>query len=185
MTGAPMAWWRRFAIALVAGVTVGAIGGWVGLRQLTGPPVKKPIAVTDTLPDTVRVASRRVMRGPRADGMRGDADGASMVGGGRLASRDSVAIVPDLLGRVEGDARRLLQSAGFTVGAIEFRVADRPEGTVLESEPVAGTRLSLPAEVRLTLATRPRDRAPDDSLWFDQRVDSLPSDTVTLSRYFR
>lgn len=180
-----MPWWRRFAVALLAGVTVGAIAGWAGLRQLAGPPVQKPLAVTDTVPETAAAAPRRMIRGPRADGMRGDADGELMVGGGRLASRDSVAVVPDLLGRVEGDARRLLQSAGFTVGAVEFRVADRPEGTVLESDPVAGTRLSLPAEVRLTLAARQRGVAPDDSAMFDQRVDSLLSDTVPMPRIIR
>lgn len=182
---APIAWWRRFTIAVAAGIAVGAIVGWASLRQLTGPSAPRPTAVTDTPPETTTAAPRRVIRGPRADGMRSGADGEAMVGSGRLASRDSVAIVPDLRDRVEGDARRLLQSAGFTVGAIVFRVADRPEGTVLESDPVAGTRLSLPAEVRLTLATRQRDRPFTDSLWNDQRADSLPSDTMTLSRLFR
>jgi HAMP domain-containing protein len=181
-----MIWLRRFAIAVLAGACVGAVAGWVGLRQLTGPlPPTRPATVAESVPDTTTAAPRRNFRGPRADGMPSSTTRESLVGGGPLASRDSVAVVPDLIGRVEGDARRLLLRGGFTVGAVEFRVADYPEGTVLESDPVAGARVALPAEVRLTLATRQRDRPADDAPWSRDTSDSLMVDTLSFSRSLR
>jgi hypothetical protein len=130
----------------------------LGLRILVGdtPP---PARVLEPEPETPP-AARRQIRGPRADGMREGSP--SLIGGGSLAGRDSVAVVPDLVGRVEGDARRLLERAGFTLGTIMFREDDLPVGTVLQTFPVPGERVPLPATVNLILADRRRPPDPLD-----------------------
>ncbi len=163
----------RAGIAVVAGLVAGVSGSVIGLKLLMGdapPPVIEPVEeapVTD--------APRRQISGPRADGMRAGSN-TGMVGGGRLAVRDSVAVVPDLIGRVEGDARRLLERAGFAVGEIMFQEDDLPVGTVLQTFPVPGERVALPATVNLILADR---RRTVDTMAFDPTFgDSLVTDTL-------
>jgi hypothetical protein len=154
-------WLARAALTVVAGVVTGVGSAALGLRLLEGDAPARPAPAAPE-PETA-APPRPAPRGPRADGMRsGTEDG--LVGRGSLATRDSVAIVPDLVGRVEGDARRLLERAGFTVGEVVFREDDLPVGTVLESIPVPGERVTLPATVSLILADRRRLPAPDDSL---------------------
>lgn len=175
-------WAVRAAIAVAAGLAVGIGSGLLGLSLLIGdapPPV-----VREAEPEPVTPAPRRQISGPRADGMRAGTSDQGLVGGGTLAMRDSLAVVPDLVGRVEGDARRLLERAGFTLGEIMFREDDMPVGTVLQTFPVPGERVALPATVNLILADRRRFVEPDtmvaDSLFVlpdtareDSRVDSL------------
>ena len=145
-------WAKRLAIALVAGLGIGTGTGLVGLKLLAGdaPPVVQPAPEEPETP-----APRRVIRGPRADGMRPGSEGG-LVGGGLLASRDSVAVVPDLIGRAEGDARRLLERAGFTLGSVQFREDEAQVGTVLETTPPRGARVQLPTSVSIVLADRRR-----------------------------
>lgn len=175
-------WATRAAIAVVAGLAVGIGSGLLGLSLLVGdapPPV-----VREVEPEPLTPAPRRQMSGPRADGMRAGTSDQNLVGSGTLAMRDSLAVVPDLVGRVEGDARRLLERAGFTIGEIMFREDDMPVGTVLQTFPVPGERVALPATVNLILADRRRFLEPDtmatDSLFAlpdtardESRFDSL------------
>lgn len=166
-------WGQRAAIAVVAGLVVGVGGGVLGLAMLVGdapPPV-----VREVEPEPVVPTPRRASRSPRADGMRAGTADEGLIGGGTLAMRDSLAVVPDLIGRVEGDARRLLERAGFAIGEILFREDDVPAGTVLETFPVPGERVALPATVNLILADRRRSFEPDTGF-----VDSLfpPPDTT-------
>jgi hypothetical protein len=147
-------WATRAAIAVVAGLAVGIGSGLLGLSLLVGdapPPV-----VREVEPEPLTPAPRRQISGPRADGMRAGTSDQNLVGSGTLAMRDSLAVVPDLVGRVEGDARRLLERAGFTIGEIMFREDDMPVGTVLQTFPVPGERVALPATVNLILADRRR-----------------------------
>ena len=163
-------WGRRLLATLLAGALTGVASAVIGLRILEGDAPARPApAVVE--PDPAPTP-RRAPRGPRADGMRGGAN-AGLVGSGSLATRDSVAVVPDLVGRVEGDARRLLERAGFTVGEIMFREDDNPVGTVLQTFPVPGERVTLPATVNLILADRRRQAVPDDSLFFIPDPDSI------------
>ncbi len=148
-------WATRAGIALAAGLVVGVGSGLIGLRVLAGdspPPVIAPVIPVEE-PEP---APRRRYGGPRADGMRSGSTRDSLSGSGRMASRDSVGTVPDLIGRAEGDARHLLERSGFTLGNILFREADEPVGTVLETFPVPGERVVLPATVNLILADRRR-----------------------------
>lgn len=147
-------WWNRAAVALFAGLIVGVGGGFLGLRILRGDTPPAPVPEVEEQP--IAPTPRRTFSGPRADGMRRRDGEATMVGSGSSANRDSVAVVPDLIGRAEGDARRLLERAGFTLGEILFRQSDERLGTVLETFPVPGERVQLPATINLILADRRR-----------------------------
>jgi hypothetical protein len=136
--------------------------------------------VREVEPELDTPSPRRQIRGPRADGMRAGTSDQPLVGSGTLAMHDSLAVVPDLVGRVEGDARRLLERAGFTIGEVMFREDDLPVGTVLQTFPVPGERVALPATVNLILADRRRFMEPD-TVPFDGRAadpDTVPADTV-------
>ncbi|MCU0616221.1 MAG: PASTA domain-containing protein [Gemmatimonadaceae bacterium] len=171
-------WGKRVLLTIVAGVVTGLGSAVVGLRILEGDAPPRP-ALSEPEPEPVVEAPvRRTARGPRADGMRNGEEG--LVGGGAMATRDSVAVVPDLIGRVEGDARRLLERAGFTVGDIMFREDDNPVGTVLQTYPVPGERVTLPATVNLILADRRRVLLPDDTLLSPPDPDSIVRSTDSL-----
>lgn len=171
-------WGKRVLLTVVAGVVTGLGSAVIGLRILEGDAPPRP-ALSEPEPEpSVEAPARRSARGPRADGMRNGDEG--LVGGGAMATRDSVAVVPDLIGRVEGDARRLLERAGFTIGDIMFREDDNPVGTVLQTYPVPGERVTLPATVNLILADRRRVLLPDDSLGLPPDPDSARIITDTL-----
>jgi hypothetical protein len=174
-------WLSRAGIALGAGLIFGAASGFVSLRILEGdsrtpiPEVADDVIVEEP-------AARKTFSGPRADGMRAGSAQTAERGAGVEVSSTPVAVVPDLLGRVEGDARRLLERAGFTLGDIMFRESDERTGTVLETFPVPGERVQLPATVNLILADRRRsiilpgpDTMPPDTMLVDtMRSDTLP-----------
>ncbi len=151
-------WALRAGVALFAGLVVGVGGGFLGLRVLMGDTPPAPIEEVN--PEPVVPAPRRTYSGPRADGMRASDGDQARVGEGDAAARDSVAVVPDLVGRAEGDARRLLERSGFSLGEILFRESDKRLGTVLETFPVPGERVPLPATVNLILADRRRQIEP-------------------------
>ncbi len=148
-------WATRAGVALLAGLVVGVGGGFLGLRVLMGDT--PPVPVPEVDPEPVVPAPRRTYSGPRADGMRSSDGDQARVGDGEAAARDSVAVVPDLVGRSEGDARRLLERSGFSLGEILFRESSKRLGTVLETFPVPGERVPLPATVNLILADRRRE----------------------------
>ncbi len=162
-------WWSRAGVALFAGLLVGVGGGFLGLRILRGDTPTASIPEVEE--EAGQSAPRRTYSGPRADGARRRDGEATMVGSGSSSNRDSVAVVPDLLGRAEGDARRLLERAGFTLGEILFRQADERLGTVLETFPVPGERVQLPATINLILADR---RRSIDSIPYSYPRDTTP-----------
>lgn len=186
-------WAKRAGIAALAGIAAGISGGLLGLRILSGgapAPAPAPALPVEDAP----AAPRRTYSGPRADGMRRGAATDSLSGSGQMASLDSVGLVPDIVGRAEGDARKLLERAGFTVGNILFREADERIGTVLQSFPVPGERVQLPATVNLILADRRRTIDPTfpdtgmfipdsialpDSMEIMVRGDSLRGDSLS------
>lgn len=173
-------WLSRAGIALGAGLIFGAASGFVSLRILEGDsrtPI--PAALEEDLKEP---AARKTYSGPRADGMRAGSAQTARRGEGVEVSSTPVAVVPDLVGRVEGDARRLLERAGFTLGDIMFRESNARTGTVLETFPLPGERVQLPATVNLILAERRRSidppgfdtRLPDTTFVDTMRADTLP-----------
>ncbi|GHH74297.1 serine/threonine protein kinase [Streptomyces sulfonofaciens] len=71
--------------------------------------------------------------------------------------------VPPLLAKTETQARQRLADAGLDTGGIRHRYSDTDErGTVISSDPAAGTRIRSHDEVGLTISLGPRTvKVPD------------------------
>jgi beta-lactam-binding protein with PASTA domain len=75
---------------------------------------------------------------------RGSTVGITVSGGPRVRT------VPDVVGETEGDARRILREAGFTVRVVGRAVTDPArEGLVVEQDPRAGARVQGTREVTI------------------------------------
>jgi serine/threonine-protein kinase len=100
--------------------------------------------------------------------------GQQLRAGGRVALGLSAgppsATVPDVVGLGGRRAENLLKRLGFDVEQ-SLEASDRPNGTVIRSNPEAGQRQSLPARVRLAVSAGRADTA---------RVDTLRRDTLLL-----
>ena len=95
----------------------------------------------------------------------------------RLAVSSGVArvLVPDVVGFNVERARGLLERLGFTVVQTDME-SIQPPGRVLALEPGAGSRLPLPAEVRLTVSTGPA--LPPDTSVLDVDTAAVRIDTL-------
>ena len=100
-----------------------------------------PASVNSTQP------SGTVLRQSPAGGttaQRGSTVGITVSGGPRVRT------VPDVVGETEGDARRILREAGFTVRVAGRAVTDPArEGIVVEQDPRAGARVQGTTQVTI------------------------------------
>lgn len=130
-------WAIRAGIAIGSGILLGFIMGAVTVRVVQPPGV---IASESVEP--------RSARKPPSD-----ADPASE----EPVQQDAAPpingiLVPKLVGMEEGDARTAILRAGFAVGSVTFKGSAQPLGTVVESIPVPGEAVVLPATVSLILS---------------------------------
>lgn len=65
------------------------------------------------------------------------------------------AEVPVTTNMSQQQARIVIENAGLTVGTVTDQLSDQPRGLVMQSEPVAGTRLELPGVVNIVLSRGP------------------------------
>ncbi len=65
------------------------------------------------------------------------------------------ATVPDVTGLSQQQARIAIENAGFQLGSVMQRTAGQPRGAVIDSDPVAGTALQLPAVVSIAVSQGP------------------------------
>lgn len=130
-------WAIRAAIGIGAGILLGFIIGAVTVRIL-----QPPGSVASE--STNEVSARKPPPEPEPAG-DGPAPQAS-------APAPNGTLVPKLIGMEEGDARNAILRAGFTVGSVTFKGSSAPLGTVVESIPVPGEAVVLPATVSLILS---------------------------------
>ncbi len=71
---------------------------------------------------------------------------------------DEVA-VPDVVGRAENQARRLLGEAGFEVAPTEFETSDRPAGRVIDQDPSGDSFVAPGSVVTITVSSGPPEVA--------------------------
>lgn len=140
-------WAIRAGIGIGAGILLGFVIGAVTVRIIQPPGA--------IIPDST---AEGISRKPQAE--NGSATETP-------ETQDSVApvsgtVVPQLIGLEEGDARNTILRSGFTIGSVTFKTSSAPLGTVLESIPVPGEAVVLPATVSLILSDG------------KGRVDSLP-----------
>jgi PASTA domain len=130
-------WAIRAAIGLSAGLLVGFALGALTVRLVQPPGA---VAVADA--DSSRIRKPRVSSEPEAESPA-EQESAKPVNG---------VVVPQLIGMEEGDARNAITRAGFTIGTVTFKSSPEPLGTVVESFPVPGEAVPLPATVSLILS---------------------------------
>lgn len=141
-------WLIRAGIGLGAGILLGFIIGGVVVKVMQPPGV----------PDAVADAGTTAKRPPVEAEPSTDEPPLKTDDGGK-----SGTLVPKLLGMEEGDARSAIERAGFNVGSVTFKASSAPLGTVVESIPIAGEAIVLPATVNLILSDG------------KGRIDSLPA----------
>lgn len=72
------------------------------------------------------------------------------------------AVVPDVAGLSQQQARLMIENAGFQFGSISQQVGDQPRGAVIGSNPPAGQSIPLPAVVAITISNGPASlQVPD------------------------
>ena len=65
------------------------------------------------------------------------------------------AVVPNVAGLSQQQARLAIENAGFQFGAVTQRTSDLPRGAIVGSEPAAGETLQLPARVDIAMSAGP------------------------------
>ena len=65
------------------------------------------------------------------------------------------AEVPALIGMMRDQARIAIENAGLTVGNVTERPSDQPRGEVVETNPGAGERVTIPAAVDVVVSRGP------------------------------
>ena len=65
------------------------------------------------------------------------------------------AVVPDVAGLTEQQARLAIENAGFQFGPVRQQTSEQPRGAVVGSDPPSGDSLPLPAVVRITISQGP------------------------------
>jgi hypothetical protein len=140
-------WLIRAGIGLGAGLLLGFIIGAITVRVLQ-PPAVPDADVADTS-----------VRKPVADASPAEADRPAPDPG----PSSNGTLVPKLIGLEEGDARNLILRTGFAVGSVTFKASSAPIGTGVESIPIPGEAIVLPATISLILSDG------------KGRVDSLPA----------
>jgi len=79
------------------------------------------------------------------------------VSGGQKA-----AVVPDVAGMSQQQARLMIENAGFQFGSITQQTSDQPRGAVIGSNPTAGQSVPLPAVVAIAISNGPASlQVPD------------------------
>jgi serine/threonine-protein kinase len=72
------------------------------------------------------------------------------------------AVVPDVAGLSQQQARLMIENAGFQFGSISQQVSDQPRGAVIGSNPPSGQSIPLPAVVAIAISNGPASlQVPD------------------------
>jgi serine/threonine-protein kinase len=98
-------------------------------------------------------------------------------------------VVPNVRGRLEGDAANLLGQAGFRTARRNEASSDFEAGTVIRTEPASGTQLERNSTVTLVVSTgpaptttqAPATTAPPTSLTLPT-ITIFPPSTTTTTR---
>jgi beta-lactam-binding protein with PASTA domain len=79
-----------------------------------------------------------------------------------VSAGQSTAIVPEVLGATQQQARIAIENAGFQFGSVSQQTSDQPRGAVISTDPPVRTSLELPATVSIMLSQGPSSlQVPD------------------------
>lgn len=161
----------------------GRPGGIDSLRIMSGVASKAVDTQLDDDLDRARAGSRNAAPGRASEtsgnaaneadadtaadsvaNIASDADSAEQATQPVVAAMDSTTdrithqiAIPILVNLQEGDARSALRRAGFEIGEVKFRSSALPAGTVLATEPAAGSLRDPGSTVNLILSDGRRE----------------------------
>jgi beta-lactam-binding protein with PASTA domain len=72
-----------------------------------------------------------------------------------LSGGQRSAVVPEVAGFSQQQARLAIENAGFQFGPVRQQTSEQPRGAVVGSDPPAGDSIPLPAVVRVTISQGP------------------------------
>ena len=102
---------------------------------------------------TIPAAGDRVKRGTPIDIFYPNPDAAAAGGGGAGAAAGGEQVaVPEVGGADQQAYAATLSKAGFVPGDPELRISDKPKGTVIGTEPPAGSKAAKGAKVSMLVA---------------------------------
>lgn len=90
----------------------------------------------------------------------------------------ALVAVPDVVGRSEEEARRLLEAAGLGVNA-ENVPSDEPEGTVVAQDPAAGDEVPEGSDVRINVAEEAEEETTAPATTEPPTTTTEPPPTTT------
>jgi serine/threonine-protein kinase len=91
-----------------------------------------------------------------------------------IAKRREV-VVPNVVGVQRVQAARVLADDGLSVGAVTEEESSQPAGTVLRTNPKAGTTVRSGSAVNLVIAKAPKDPPAKDPAPKDTSAKALPA----------
>lgn len=155
-------WLVRMAVAIVAGLAIGAAGGVAGVNKLEPGRPGQPDSLQlmlDSLRQRAASGDPRTMR-RAADSADADQRAQRVADSTALANDPDAPIIPDVVNLEEGAAREAIEGAGLTVGSVLFRASTAPPGVVVGTTPAAGRKVRAGSAVNLILSD---GRPPADS----------------------
>lgn len=155
-------WLVRLAIAIVAGLGIGAAAGVATVNKFDPGRAGQPDSLQLMLDS---LAQRKASNDPRALRRAADSSDAAQraqhVADSTNMANDSTAVaVPALLNLEEGAARDTLEHAGLTAGTVAFKASTAPLGVVVGTSPAVGQRVRAGTPVNLILSN---GHKPSDS----------------------
>jgi serine/threonine-protein kinase len=72
-----------------------------------------------------------------------------------VSSGPETVKVPPMIGQTQDQAQSTLTNAGLTLGNVDNEFSDRPEGTVINSDPEVGTPVGPKSPVNLVISRGP------------------------------
>jgi serine/threonine-protein kinase len=171
-------WWI-WVLAILAVILLGAMG-FLAAQLLSGDGNESPSPSAETfeLPDwegdsitAVRLEAEDLGLEldeerensedvPEDSVIRTQPDGGSQVSEGDtirvfVSGGEEMVAVPALIGQTRNEANITLTQAGLRLGNVDDEFSDRPEGTVIRTNPASGTDVPLDSQVDIVLSRGP------------------------------
>jgi serine/threonine-protein kinase len=155
-------WLVRLAIAIVAGIGIGAAAGVATVNKLDPGRAGQPDSLQLMLDS---LAQRKASTDPRSLRRAADSTDAAqraqrITDSTTLANDPSAPIVPAVLNLEEGAARDSIEEAGLTTGTVTFQASTAPLGVVVGTFPAVGQKVRAGTPVNLILSN---GRQPSDT----------------------
>lgn len=157
------------AVALLAAIAFAALGGFSGsenkIPDLKGKTIEEAKeAVKDTkytIKEGEEVYDNDVEKGKIA---KQEPDAGETVKGSQeivvhLSKGPEKDRVPDVVGKTEDEAKKIITDAGFKVGDIERKPSSKDKGTVIDQSPKAGKKADKDEEISLVVSSEKEDKA--------------------------